>query len=250
MNAERLERAKRSLLEFSGLPALAGRTFIDVGCGSGLFSWAAHELGAARVTSLDYDVDSVGCCEQLKRRSGDPANWSVFRGSILDRELVDRLGTFDVVYSWGVLHHTGDMWRAIDNALDLVADGGLFFIAIYNKKRGWRGSKYWEKRKRFYCKLPRIGQKALVGLHLAYWAQSKLLRGQNPLSAARRYDTTRGMDLSTDVADWLGGYPYEYATITEIFQHVTQRSPRMRMLNVSGGEGLGCNQFVFRRERD
>jgi 2-polyprenyl-6-hydroxyphenyl methylase/3-demethylubiquinone-9 3-methyltransferase len=249
MTPERLERAQRSLLDFTGLRSLEGLSFVDVGCGSGLFSWAAHHLGAERIVSFDYDLSSVACCEELRRRSGEPGRWTVFRGSILDRELVQRLGIFDVVYSWGVLHHTGDMWTAIDNAMELVADDGLFFIALYNKKRGWRGSRWWEKRKQLYCKLPRAGQKALVGLQLAYWAQSKLFRGKNPFRSAREYDTVRGMDLVTDVADWIGGYPYEYATIAEVFRHVTERDGRMRLLNVSGGEGLGCNQYLFRRER-
>lgn len=247
MTPERLEQAKQSLREFTGLETLEGLTFVDVGCGSGLFSWAAHGLGVERLVSFDYDPHSVACCEELRRRSGEPASWEVFQGSILDDALVQRLGTFDFVYSWGVLHHTGSMWRAIDNALSLVGDPGWFFIAIYNKKRGWRGSKYWARRKRLYCRLPRVGQKALNGLSAAYFLQSKLLRGKNPLRSAREYDTLRGMNWYTDIVDWIGGYPYEYATVPEVFDHVRGRDPRLNLVRVTGGTGLGCNQFLFRR---
>src|SRR5262245_50586325 len=89
---------------------LKGLTFLDIGSGSGLTAFAAFRLGA-RVRSFDADPASVAATARLS----DGA-WENGPGSILDDPFVASLGTFDIVSSWGVLHHTGDVWKAINNA--------------------------------------------------------------------------------------------------------------------------------------
>jgi 2-polyprenyl-6-hydroxyphenyl methylase/3-demethylubiquinone-9 3-methyltransferase len=113
LDDRRVELAEDSLRSMLGVADLRGRSFLDAGSGSGLFSLAAHRLGA-RVHSFDYDPQSVACTREVKRRyaEGDPA-WSIEEGSVLDPAYLARLGTFDVVYSWGVLHHTGARWDAL-----------------------------------------------------------------------------------------------------------------------------------------
>jgi 2-polyprenyl-3-methyl-5-hydroxy-6-metoxy-1,4-benzoquinol methylase len=149
----RIREAESSLRDMLGVDDLVGRTFLDVGSGSGLFSLAASRLGAARVHSFDYDPASVACTLELRRRHGPAATeWSAERGSALDTAYLRSLGRFDVVYAWGVLHHTGDMWTAIANTADAVADGGRLFISIYNDQ-GAR-SRAWRAIKRAYNALP------------------------------------------------------------------------------------------------
>ncbi|MHC4775005.1 MAG: class I SAM-dependent methyltransferase, partial [Planctomycetota bacterium] len=140
---ERVQTAAESIRDFTGLPDLKGKSFVDIGCGSGLFSYAAHRLGADRLVSFDVDEFSVRCCRHLHERAGAPASWIVRSGSILDEQLVAELGTFDVVYSWGVLHHTGRMWDALRHAGGMVNRSGYFYITIYNNRRGLRGSRSW-----------------------------------------------------------------------------------------------------------
>src|SRR3954453_10925637 len=123
VDESRIVEAERSLREMLGVERLDGRSFLDIGSGSGLFSLAAVRLGAERVHSFDFDPSSVGCTLELRRRYGADADWAVEQGSALDTAYLARLGTFDVVYSWGVLHHTGDMWRALGNVARLVAPG-------------------------------------------------------------------------------------------------------------------------------
>lgn len=124
LDDERILEAERSLKQMLEVESLRDKRFVDVGSGSGLFSLAARRLGAS-VHSFDYDPQSVACTSELKRRffPGDP-QWTVEEGSVLDDDYLASLGRFDVVYSWGVLHHTGAMWKALENVTHLCAGGG------------------------------------------------------------------------------------------------------------------------------
>ena len=154
LSEDKIREAERSLLEMLERSDLGNLGFLDVGSGSGLFSLAARRLGA-RVHSFDFDPVSVACTLELKRRffEGD-LQWTVQEGSILDPEFAKTLGTFDVVYSWGVLHHTGQMWTALAQVADLVAPEGRLFIAVYHD--AGRSSRLWWHVKRLYNRLPRV----------------------------------------------------------------------------------------------
>lgn len=249
LDDRRMKAAEESLVEMTrSAEAIRGRTFLDAGSGSGLFSLAAARLGATRILSFDYDTDSVATTAEIKRRFAPPdAEWTVQRGDILDREYVAALGTWDVVYSWGVLHHTGRMWEAIANACDLVAERGMLFIAIYNDQG--RKTRFWRRIKRLYS-ANALGKAAVLATFVPWWtlrgAAGDLLRLRNPLRRYRDYRSERGMSILHDWIDWLGGYPFEAATPEAVFRYVTERGFSLRNLETSGGS-WGCNQFVFDR---
>ncbi|WP_425614722.1 class I SAM-dependent methyltransferase [Anatilimnocola sp. NA78] len=246
---ERIARAQLSLQTMLEVESLAGKTFLDIGCGSGLFSLAARNLNA-RVHSFDFDPQSVACTEELKRRYA-PADevWIIERGSVLDVDYLASLGTFDVVYSWGVLHHTGQMWQAIDNAAARVAPAGKFFIAIYNDQGP--GSRGWLRVKQLYNRLPHALRWAVLYPSLMrLWAPTMLrdlLRGR-PGYTWRHYaeQSTRGMSAWHDVVDWVGGLPFEVASPEKIVAHCEQLGFR-ELRHTDCGRGLGCNEFVFER---
>jgi 2-polyprenyl-6-hydroxyphenyl methylase/3-demethylubiquinone-9 3-methyltransferase len=226
-----------------GVERLDGLMFLDVGCGSGLFSLAARRLGA-RVHSFDYDPQSVACTQELKRRyyEGD-ADWRIEQGSVLDRAYLDRLGTFDIIYSWGVLHHTGDMWRALANVAPLVVPGGRLFIAIYNDQ-GYL-SKRWKTIKRIYNQIKWIRPFLLIYGWIHAWGMNTLLDFYHlrPFSSWRAYKEERGMSPWWDVVDWIGGWPFEVATPEAIFRFYRDRGFRLQELVTR--QGYGCNEFVF-----
>ena len=249
LDESRIVEAERSLDEMVGRDRVRGATFVDVGSGSGLFSLAAMRLGARRVHSFDYDRDSVACTAELRRRYfPDAAHWTVEQGSALDAEYVRRLGAWDVVYSWGVLHHTGEMWRAIDLVTTLVGPAGHFFVAIYNDQGPW--SRYWTAVKRFYNRGP-LPRWIVQALFMSYWAMRgvavDVLRGRWPGRRYEEYKAARGMSVWHDWNDWLGGYPFEVASPEAIFDFFRARHFTLTKLKTRGGT-LGCNEFVFARD--
>jgi 2-polyprenyl-6-hydroxyphenyl methylase/3-demethylubiquinone-9 3-methyltransferase len=250
LNDQRIAEAEASLKKMLECEDLTGKSFLDIGSGSGLFSLAARRLGA-RVHSFDYDPHSVACTAELRRRYfPDDAAWTVQSGSALDADYVRGLGAFDIVYSWGVLHHTGQMWRALDNARLPVAPGGKLFVAIYNDTGSQ--SARWKWIKKTYNDLPRPLRPPFALLAVAPDEVKNLLRAAATLKVGAYvrswtdYDQNRGMNKWRDIIDWVGGYPYEVAKPDAIFDFYRQRGFTLAKLNCGGG--LGCNEFVFVRE--
>jgi hypothetical protein len=172
----------------------------------------------------------------------------VHHDSILDRDVIAKYGQFDVVYSWGVLHHTGSMWEAITNAADMVAPKGQFYIAIYNNVTGLLGSKFWLAIKKLHNRFPLLGKYVMEPTYMLTFCVSSLMKFRNPFKIIREYHQKRGMNWRRDITDWFGGYPYEYANIEEIFTFMKSKYPDFRMTNVKSTNGLGNNWFLYERE--
>lgn len=238
--------ARDSMVKWLGTSSLQGQTFLDVGSGSGLFSLAARQLGA-RVASFDFDPDSVACALSLRERfDGDRGLWTIGHGSVLDPVFLRSLGRFDIVYAWGVLHHTGHMWEAIDSVAGLVNDGGRLWIALYNDQG--RASRRWLAVKHTYNRVPVPLRWPILGLAtLRLWGPTILrdsLRG-DPLATYRRYQVvSRGMSPWRDIVDWVGGLPFEVARPEEVFRFLQQRGFLLLDLLTCAG-GHGCNEFLF-----
>ena len=229
---------------------LVGQRFLDVGSGSGLFSLAARRLGA-RVHSFDYDPNSVACTKELRRRYfQDDLNWGVDEASALDGDYFKSLGEFDVVYAWGVLHHTGAMWNALENVQIPVRVGGKLFVAIYNDTGSQTAR--WKHLKKLYNSLPRVLKTpfvlAVIAPEEAKHALKSVftLRPGDYLRSWTRYGSVRGMSRWYDILDWVGGYPYEVAAPEEVFDFYRVRGFNLIKLKC-GGVGIGCNEFVFER---
>lgn len=252
LDDECIRQAEESLKSMLRLDTFHGLRFLDIGCGSGLFSLAARNLGAT-VLSFDFDPESVACAEELKRRyRTNDEHWTIMRQSVLDVEFMSSLGKWDVVYSWGVLHHTGDLWRTLDLAASAVAANGRLFIAIYNDQGG--ASRRWSRVKRLYNSLPGILRPALVvavaGVFETRYAAARLVRLQNPLpfSDWRQKKQDRGMSAWHDWVDWIGGWPFEVAKPEQVIVPLRERGFVLDNLVTCGG-GHGCNQYVFRNSR-
>jgi 2-polyprenyl-6-hydroxyphenyl methylase/3-demethylubiquinone-9 3-methyltransferase len=250
MSEDAIAEAMKSLRAMLKRESLAGVRFLDIGSGSGLFSLAAHRLGAT-VTSFDFDPDSVGCTQELRHRyAADAASWTVMQGSALDTKFMEALGTFDIVYSWGVLHHTGAMWPAIWNAVDRVKPGGTLFIAIYNDQGAW--SHRWAKIKRFYVS-GTLGKAVVCSVVIPYWVirgfAADVVWGRNPMHRYTQYGKNRGMSAVRDWFDWLGGYPFEFATPEGLIMPLQEKGFRLQNLVTQRGT-VGCIELVMQHDPD
>lgn len=247
LNEERIEEAEKSLKKMLEIESLKEKTFLDIGTGSGLFSLAAKRLGASYVFSFDYDHSSVACCLELKKKFfPEDMRWRIEEGSVLDENYLKSLGQFDIVYAWGVLHHTGNMWKALENVQLLVAPKGKLFISIYNDQG--LTSRIWSIIKRTYTKLPHwLKFLVLWPCFIRLWGPRMLfdlLRGK-PFYTWKTYKKNRGMSPYYDVVDWVGGYPFEVARPDQIFDFYYKRGFVLTNLKTVGGKG--CNEFVFQK---
>jgi 2-polyprenyl-6-hydroxyphenyl methylase/3-demethylubiquinone-9 3-methyltransferase len=244
---ERREAARQSLLGFLSPADLEGASFLDIGCGSGLFSLAALDLGCARLLAVDIDETSVATTRHQLATSAGNDDWECRQASIFDLA-PETEGVFDIVYSWGVLHHTGDMTQAIARASALVAPGGMLLLALYRRTRLcplWR----WEKQR--YAHGSALFRGLARSLYSSAFIAGLLATGRSPRRYFAEYRKKRGMDWSHDVEDWLGGYPYESITPSALCQSLaTLGFTEVRSRTQAGGLGLfgsGCDEFLFRR---
>lgn len=242
LGPEDYEKAKTSLQSL--LPDLTGKSFLDVGCGSGLFSIAACALGASRVRGIDLDATGIQTARYLVDKV---AAWDagVQKGKICFEEesILDPArdtSPYDVVYSWGVLHHTGQMHNAFDAAIKSVAPQGILCIAIYNRHFTapiWKGIKWT------YVKGPGVVKKLLVWtVFVVKLFAAFIFTRRNP------FKRRRGMHYYNDIVDWVGGYPYEYASVEEVTHYFTERGFECVKVNKTQGF-TGCNEFVFVRRK-
>ena len=246
IDSKRIAQAEDGMRHLFPNGELQGKSFLDIGCGSGLHSLAAIRMGAVEIDATDLDPNSIAAATFTLSNNAPGGNWKARVKSVFD--LDPREGQYDVVYSWGVLHHTGDMWRAVDKAAAMVKPGGRFAVALYRKTPVCG---FWALEKKFYTRSPRPVQALLRAIYEGAMFAKLLLTLRSPFRYLRDFNT-RGMNFSHDVHDWLGGYPYESAAPQRVRDFLKARGFRVERDFItapgSGIWGSGCDEFVAVRE--
>lgn len=250
IDESRIAQAVVDLQRLSGRERFDGLSFLDIGCGSGLHALAAIRMGAARVVGVDIDADSVAASRDTFARFAPDANARFDVVSVFDMTTQTH-GGFDLVYSWGVLHHTGDMYRALAAAANLVGPGGVFMVALY-RKTVFCGM--WGVIKRWYASATPAAQRRAMQVRTGLQRLAFALQGRSLEAYIRDYGKSRGMDFHNDIHDWMGGYPYEsispqdcrafFAGLGFRLEHeFVHASLRHRI----GLFGSGCDEYTFVR---
>lgn len=238
VNEDRITEATTKLRELLG--DIQGKSFLDIGSGGGIHSLAAVRLGASRVFSFDYDPQSVECSQEMKRRFAPDSNWHIEQGSALDEAYIHSIGQFDIVYSWGVLHHTGDMWRALELAA-LPAREKLM-VCLYNNQG--LVSRAWKVLKHAYVKYPPLRPAVTFASLATIWGPKLLLLPHRVIPDWKNWKKKRGMSPWHDIVDWAGGYPYEFSLPTETIQFFSQHGFSVEKFS-SFGRIITCSEYVF-----
>ncbi|WP_301932988.1 bifunctional 2-polyprenyl-6-hydroxyphenol methylase/3-demethylubiquinol 3-O-methyltransferase UbiG [Ferruginibacter sp.] len=250
LNDTRIKESETTLCQMLDVSSLKDKYFLDIGSGSGLHSLAARNLGA-NVLSFDYDTDSVNCTIYLKNKyyPNDDASWIVKQASVLEKKFMDTLPQFDYVYSWGVLHHTGNMYTSISYSMEKVKPNGFFYIALYRKTIF---DNFWKWFKKYYTRSGKRTQHFFqniwaIKIRLAFFVKRKDFN-----KMIKEYHTERGMNFFNDIHDWLGGYPYEAITPAECRLFFEKNNFKLIKQNivkegVSKSFSSGCDEYLFQK---
>jgi SAM-dependent methyltransferase len=239
-----VQRAMESMERLLTKEELVGHSFLEIGSGSGIHTLSALRLGASSALATDIDPDSVKTTSSMLQRFAPDLTWLSEEKSVFDLQT----DGFDIVYSWGVLHHTGNMYGAIDKALEQVRPDGLVCLALYRKTAlCW----LWKIEKRFYTWAPEGIRKLLRGLFVSIFRLACLVKGVSFKKYVTDYQSDRGMSYYHDIHDWMGGYPYESVSPKELTSYVEPKGYTLvRSITRPGGTGIfgsGCDEFVFRK---
>lgn len=240
---EQVGVSQRHILEFLGTHSLKDITVLDIGCGSGLHSCAVLHADALRVHSFDYDPLAVSATQYIHGQIGRPPHWTIEQGSVLDARYMNALPQFDLVYSWGVLHHTGDVWAATRAAAGRVKPGGLFYIALYSADVQVDPTpEFWLRVKQRYVSSGALTRRALEGWYIWRFILGKSMRRLPEfLRRARDHKKKRGMNMFTDIRDWLGGWPMEFVYDADVVRFCEDLGFRLQRIKT----GEACTEFLF-----
>lgn len=246
LNEERINISNKHLLEFIELENLEGKTFLDIGCGSGLHSLAAFRSGAKQIYSFDYDIKSVKASMIAHKYAGSPDNWRVVQGSILDDNFIASITPADIVYSWGVLHHTGEMWKALDNTIRLAKKDSLLYIALYDHDIHVNPTpEFWLDIKKTYNLSSWLGKRKMELWYVwNFTMNQKLSNLPELISRTLNYKQSRGMALYTDIKDWLGGWPMDFAKRADVKKWSDKNG--LEMVKIKTGEAN--TEYLFKKK--
>ena len=119
---------------------LKNKKVLDMGCGSGRFSVAFARLGAKKVYGVDLGDQGIRIGNKLSKKF-NLKNLTFKKSSVLS--LPFKNNYFDFVFCKGVLHHTGNLKKALNEFVRVINGNGYGYLYLYGK-----GGIFWYSRKK------------------------------------------------------------------------------------------------------
>jgi len=249
VNLEKIELAKKDIIRLVG--DVSNKSVIDIGCGSGIHTVAFIQLGVKSIVSFDYDLKSVETTKKLvKKFCYKKSKYKVFQADILNIDSLSGLNKrkFDIVYSWGVLHHTGSMFEAIISTTKFLKDNGILVLGLYVKTKLCN---FWYYEKKIFNKYKFL--QPLIKLPFLFFLiiGLSLKKRSSPYKIIHDYKKQRGMSIIFDVNDWLGGFPYESIDDNSLLNFLKLKGFKIvRKFNTNsriGFFGAACGEWVLKK---
>ncbi len=213
-----------------------GKTVLDAGCGTGIFSAIFARHGAAMVTGIDISPGSLGTAESLKDRFG-------LQNARFERQDMLRLpypaASFDIVWAWGTVHHTTDPRAAIAELMRVLKPGGSLFLAIYKKtKATW---------------IHEIIRKTLI--RTPRWSWNALAKGMAFIGTPivfffkKREKSRKGEKLSELILDWYFVPIRFHYTPEEIRAFLEERGYAIEKYLAHSGRFDSSSNFIYKARK-
>jgi ubiquinone biosynthesis O-methyltransferase len=213
-----------------------GKTVLDAGCGTGVFSIIFARNGAAKVTGIDISPGSLDTARSLKKKFG-LAN-AEFRQQDMLR-LPFASASFDIVWAWGTVHHTTDPLGAIAELIRVLKPGGSLFLAIYK-----RTNVTW---------VHEIVRKTMI--RTPRWSWNSLAKaGALALSPIvflfkKRQKSRKGEKLSELILDWYFVPIRHYYRPEEIRSFLEARKFKIENYLAHSGRFNSSSNFIFKARK-
>ena len=215
---------------FTILPDRNFNRILDAGCGTGVCSLALAER-ANQVLAVDMSLQSLKTAVELAHKIGRH-NIEFKQASVLDLPFASE--SFDLVYSWGVIHHTPSPIRALDELVRVLAPGGLLVLAAYRKTRL---TVIHEIARKFCLRLPPLLRKPVVkfvAIPIGIVAQLlglKELRDDN-------------LSLESKIEDWLFVPEKHFFSFQEMRDLLEQHHLVFKLIQEKTGRFKSTSNFV------
>ena len=216
---------------------IEGKSVLDAGCGTGIFSIIFARNGAASVLGIDISEGSLETAKALKTKF-DLENASFQKQDMLDLPFADE--SFDIVWAWGTVHHTTDPFKAMSELIRVLRAEGSILLAVYTRTR--------------VTFLHEIIRKALVRTPRKTWkALSKILAlVLSPVVYffKKREKSRKGEKLEELIMDWYFVPIRHYYYPEEIKVFLEEQGFTIEKYLPASGRFNSTSNFIYKARKD
>jgi ubiquinone/menaquinone biosynthesis C-methylase UbiE len=221
---------------FYAAEEVQGKSILDAGCGTGIFSIIFANKGADQVTGIDISEGSLHTAQSLKEKFG-LKNAEFEKQDMLALPFPDR--SFDIVWAWGTVHHTTDPFKAIDELIRVLKPSGSILLAIYKRTRL---TFIHEIIRKILVRTPRKTWKVLAKILAIFLSPVIFL-------LKKREKSRKGEKLEELIIDWYFVPIRHYYKPGEIKNYLEERGFSVEKFLPASGRFDSTSNFIFKARK-